>query len=183
MRWVLMLLTLAAAVAGWALWSEHLGVPGPEAAAATEPLPRYSVTNADWVRLDARGEPELRARAATFDYFADDSVTMGRITLDALGGGGSPWTLTAPRGMVPAHERRILLQGEVLAQGTYSDEPVRFTTAELWVDLLRRELRTAAPVVLQSEFQRASARGLRADFTGETVQLLNDVQVEYVPGG
>lgn len=183
MRWMLLLVTVAAAAAGWALVSERLGAPATEAAPSPGPLPRYSVTNADWVRLDARGEPELRARAATLDYYADESLQMRSLTLDALGGTRSPWTLTAPRGRVPPHERRILLRGEVVADGKYAEEPVRFTTNELWVDLLRRELRTEAPVVLEGGFRRAAARGLRADFSGETVQLLNDVQVEYVPGG
>lgn len=183
MRWVYLLVTLAAAAAAWVVMNERLEGPAVESVVTAEVLPRYALVNAEWLRLDARGEPELRAHAETIDYYADDSVKMKTLTLDALGGTESPWTLTAPRGRVPAHERRVLLEGEVLAQGRYGDEPVRFTTNSLWVDLLRRELRTDAAVVLDSEFRRASARGLRADFSGGNVQLMNDVQVEYVPGG
>lgn len=182
MRWVYLLVTLAAAAAVWAVLNERLEAPAAESVAPADALPRYALANAEWLRLDARGEPELRVRTESIDYYADDSAQMGMLTLDALGGTESPWTLTAPRGRMPAHERRVLLEGGVLAQGRYADEPVQFTTEALWVDLLRRELRTDAAVVLYSEFRRASARGLRADFSGENVQLLNDVQVEYVPG-
>ena len=45
----------------------------------------------------------------------------------------------------------------------------------------RRELRTDSAVVVESGHRRASGRGMRADFGGERVELLNDVQVEYAP--
>lgn len=64
-----------------------------------------------------------------------------------------------------------------------SGSPVAFTTNHLWVDLLRRELHTDTKVTLQTEARSATARGLRADFDGERVQLLNDVQVDYAPEG
>lgn len=154
---------------------------GAGAAAETEP-PRYAVTGAEWVRLGRQGEPEFRARAESIDYFADESLKLHGLTVDTLGGTESPWHLQAPEGEAPPHERRLQLKGHVVATGLYEDgAPLMFTTDRLWVDLLRKELRTEDPVVLQSEFRRATARGLRADFTGERVELLSDVQVDYAP--
>ncbi|MGH8481770.1 MAG: LPS export ABC transporter periplasmic protein LptC, partial [Nevskiaceae bacterium] len=66
--------------------------------------------------------------------------------------------------------------------GAVANEDVRLTTQRLWVDLLRRELHTDAPVELRSDFRSATARGLRTDFAGDHVQLLNDVRVDYVLG-
>lgn len=183
MRWMMLVLVAVAGAAALAVMSERLQEPVAAPVAATVELPRYSVTGAEWVRLDAGGNPEMRARAAVIEYFADDSARLKDLTLDSLGGSTSPWKMQSPTGRVPPHERRVLLEGEVLADGIYGDEPVSFKTRELWVDLLRRELLTDARVVLDSQFRRASARGLRADFAGTTVQLLNDVEVEYVPGG
>lgn len=180
MRWILLLVAVAAVVA-WRL-DRGLIAPQPVPAAAGPELPRYALSGAEWVRFDARGQPEMRARAGALDYYADASVQLRELTLDHLGGEGSPWTLSAPRGEVPAGERRVRLLGGVQAQGRYADDPVRFTTETLWVDLFRRELRTDAPVLLAGEFRRASAVGLRADFSGASVQLLDQVQVDYVPG-
>jgi len=152
-----------------------------EAAVETE-QPRYAVTGAEWVRLGRGGEPEFRARADSIEYYADESLRLHTLTVDTLGGTASPWHLQAPEGEAPPRERRLQLKGQVVATGLYEDgAPLMFTTERLWVDLLRKELRTDDPVVLQSEFRRATARGLKADFTGERVELLNDVQVDYAP--
>lgn len=156
--------------------------PATAPVAPAAPLPRYTVTGAQWLRLGEQGQPEFRAQAQSIEYFADESIQLHTITLDALGGLSSPWNLRAPAGTVPPRERRVLLQGGVVAKGAYADGvPIDFTTDRLWVDLLRRELRTESPVLLTSDLRHASARGLKADFSGERVQLLDDVQVEYVP--
>ena len=158
--------------------------PAPADAAATAEPPRYAVTGAQWLRLDVNGEPEFRARAKSIEYFADESARLHGISLDALGSAHSPWTLSAPEGRSPPHEKRLELTGGVTAHGLADDgSPLVFDTERLWVDLLRRELYTEARVELRTELRRAAARGLRADFDGERVQLLNDVTVDYVPGG
>jgi LPS export ABC transporter protein LptC len=163
---------------------QGLQSPPPEVVAAQKELPRYAVTGAAWTRLGVTGEPEFRARAAAIDYYADGSAQLRAIGIDALGGYDSPWHLRAPAGEAPPRARRLRLTGGVQADGEHpSGAPIQFTTDNLWVDLLRRELTTEAPVQLQTDFRSASARGLRADFRGERVQLLNDVRVDYAPEG
>lgn len=170
--------------AGAYLAWQGLQAPPAETSASASVPPRHAVTGAVWVRLGSNGEPEFRAGAAGIDYYADGSATLHDIELDALGGHASPWHVAAPAGEVPPRERRLLLTGGVMAQGQYENGvDVAFETPHLWVDLLRRELHTEAPVQLQTDFRSASARGLRADFSGERVQLLNDVRVDYVPEG
>lgn len=163
---------------------QGLQSPSPEALAPAAEQPRYAVTGAQWLRLGVSGAPELRAEAAAIDYFADGTTRLRAVGLDALGGFDSPWRVQAPAGEAPPRSRRLLLTGGVHAVGEHaSGTPISFDTDRLWVDLLRRELYTEAPVRLQTDFRSASARGLRADFHGEHVQLLNDVQVDYAPEG
>lgn len=164
-------------------WQGFQAPPAETATVQPEP-PRYSVTGAQWLRLGRLGEPEFRAEAASVDYFADGTVRLHTISVDALGGYESPWHVEAPLGEAPPRERRILLTGDVRAVGrNIGGAPVTFGTTRLWVDLLRHELHTDAPVQLQADFRSARARGLRADFAGERVQLLNDVRVDYAPEG
>jgi LPS export ABC transporter protein LptC len=151
-------------------------------APAADP-PRYAATGAQWLRLGREGEPEFRAEAETLDYYADESVRMTQVRIDALGGYSSPWHLEAPRAQSPPRERRLRLSGGVRATGDLAAERVELTTQRLWVDLLRRELHTDADVRLESDFRNATARGMRSDFNGDHVQLLNDVKMDYVPGG
>ena len=155
--------------------------PAPAAVAPAAEPPRYAISGAVWLRLGRDGEPEFRAQARTLDYFADESVVMKDVTLDSLGGYRSPWHIEAPTGTSPPRERRMRLSGGVRATGAVAQEKLELATPRLWVDLLRRELYTDAPVKLQSEFRTVAARGLRSDFDGEHVQLLSDVQVDYVP--
>jgi LPS export ABC transporter protein LptC len=153
----------------------------PAAAAPQAEPPRYAMTGAQWLRLSRDGEPEFRAQARTLDYYADESVVMTDITLDSLGGYRSPWHIEAPTGRSPPRERSIRLSGGVRATGAIAQEKLELATSRLWVDLLRRELHTDAPVKLQSDFRSVAAVGMRSDFDGEHVQLLNDVRVDYVP--
>ncbi|HUR40360.1 MAG TPA: LPS export ABC transporter periplasmic protein LptC [Verrucomicrobiae bacterium] len=173
-------LALGATFLSW----RSLQAPVPEAVAPAAEAPRYAVTGAQWLRLGPGGQPEFRASAASIDYFADGSAKLRTIRLDALGGYDSPWRIEAPAGEAPPNTRKLQLTGGVHGQGQHSSgTPINFTTERLWVDLLRRELHTEARVTLQTEARSATARGLRADFDGERVQLLNDVQVDYAPEG
>ncbi len=162
---------------------EGMREPEPVAAAPTQQPPRYALSGVQWLRLGQDGEPEFRATAKSLDYYADASVTMRDVKLDALGGYSSPWHLEAPRADAPPRERRLRLTGGVRATGALANEDVTLVTPRLWVDLLRRELQTDAPVEFKSDFRSAQARGLRTDFDGEHVQLLKDVRVDYAPPG
>jgi len=179
---ILYLLIPAALVTAALIFAWHgFQEPTQLAAAPAKEPPRYAITGVQWLRLGPEGEPEFRAEAESVDYFADESAEMRNVKLDSLGGYSSPWHVEAPRGQAPARERRLKLTGGVRASGALARERVSLVTPRLWVDLLRRELHTDAPVELQSDFRSATARGLRSDFAGEHVQLLNDVRVDYVP--
>ena len=183
MRTLFLLVPLVLIVAALLFTWQGLQEPEPVAATALPEPPRYAATGVEWLRLGRDGEPEFRAEAETLDYYADESVVMHKVKLDALGGYASPWHIEAPQGLAPARERRLKLTGGVHASGALAQERVKLITPQLWVDLLRRELHTDAEVKFHSDFRSATARGLRSDFDGEHVQLLNDVRVDYVPEG
>ena len=183
MRLLYLFLAVALVAAALMYTWEGMQEPEPAAVAPTQEPPRYTLTGVRWLRLGQDGEPEFRADAKSLDYFADASVTMRNVKLDALGGYSSPWHLEAPRANAPPRERRLRLTGGVHATGSLANEDVKLVTPRLWVDLLRRELQTDAPVEMQSDFRSVKARGLRSDFDGEHVQLLNDVRVDYAPPG
>lgn len=182
MRSLYLLVPLLLVAGGVVLTWQGLQPPSAETVAAAERQPRYAVTDAEWTRLGPGGQPEFRATANSIQYYEDESVQMQDVVLDSMGGKHSPWHVTADHGRAPPRERRLLLTGNVAAEGRYTGTlPVTFTTDRLWVDLLRRELRSDAEVSVASDLRKAAGRGMRADFNGERVEILNDVRVEYVP--
>ena len=72
---IVYLLIPAALITAALIFTFYSFEEAPEAAAApsAEP-PRYAATGVQWLRLGSDGQPEFRVEAATFDYFADESV-------------------------------------------------------------------------------------------------------------
>jgi LPS export ABC transporter protein LptC len=176
---VLMAFVLAALMFTWAGLQQ---APAPAVAKPAEEPPRYVLSGAQWTRLDRQGQPEFHAVAATVEYYADDSIRLHDVAVDALGGLRSPWHLKASAGVAPPHEHRLRLDGPVVADGKTADgEAFTINTDNLWIDQLRRELYTGAPVRMDSGLRSATAVGMRADFAGEHLKLLNDVHFNYAP--
>lgn len=173
----------AALLLGIALWltrGTQPQVTDPDAAQA-EP-PRYQLRDADWVQLDARGEPLFRAAAVSIAYRDDRSVQLENVALDRLGGDSGVWQVRAPHGTLPAAQTRMRLHAPVIIEGQPdSAEPLRITAESLWLDLRARELYTEDTVQLTGPGREAVAVGLRADWAGEKLQLLNNVRVSYAP--
>jgi LPS export ABC transporter protein LptC len=152
-----------------------------EATAATARLPRYTAANATLTRFDADGEVLLQGHADTVDYFDDASGRAHGLQLDLLSGGDAPWHLTAPAATLPAHQHRFLVEGPVIADGQWPDsgENLQFHTDRLWVDPDRHELQTDAPLDWTGPTRSGKAVGMRADWSGNRVQLLHDVHMRY----
>jgi LPS export ABC transporter protein LptC len=154
---------------------------GPEPAAGGGMPPRYQLEGVEWTRLDAQGKPLIHATAATARYYDDRSAQFETLQVQRLGESG-PWNLQSPSGRMPAGESRIRLDKPVEMVGQMkSGETVRVDTDSLWVDLERKEIATEDRVRLSGNNRAARARGLRADWTGTQVKLLNEVEVDYVP--
>ncbi|AXQ28027.1 LPS export ABC transporter periplasmic protein LptC [Solimonas sp. K1W22B-7] len=153
-----------------------------QAVAETGMPPRYELQGVQWTRLDAQGKPLIQAAADTARYYDDKSARFEMLSVQRLGEGGGPWNLQSPSGRMPAGQQRIVLDKPVEMTGRMkSGEPVRVDTDSLWVDLERKEIATDDRVRLSGPNRAARARGMRADWGGTQVKLLNEVEVDYVP--
>lgn len=147
------------------------------------PRPRYALRDAEWTRLGPDGHAQFHITAATIDYYDNKSAILSNMTMDGLGGERGAWLLTSPAGEVPAQQERILLKKPVVITGKSNNggEPIKMFTDQLWVDNKRKEIYTDLPLRLTQGAQQATAVGMRADWTGQKLDLLHDVEVTYVP--
>jgi LPS export ABC transporter protein LptC len=153
-------------------------VPTPDPATA----PRYSLRGVQWTRLDADGQREFTADAESADYFDDESARYEQLKMNVPRIGDVPWRLTSPKGAAPAHEKRILMEGPVDVSGAWPDgEALVLNTPQLWVDPVNHLLSTEAGVVFDSASRSGQAKGLKANWELQTVQLLGNVRMQYVP--
>lgn len=175
----LLLLTAAAALLTLRNF-QRAGLPQNEDAQQTPP--RYTLNQVEWTRLDQNGQPEYIAQAQSIEYFDDRSAHLIQPDVIAFGGKGSPWRMTAPEGRTPANSRNILLSGNVLVAGRWSNgRELNLTTPHLWLEPGEKRLRTDAEVMLEGAGRKLRATGLIADSMGEHVQLLGKVRGEYAP--
>jgi LPS export ABC transporter protein LptC len=144
-------------------------------------LPRYTLGGAELQRFDNEGAPYLRGQAETIEYFDDQSGQASALQVDLVDDGERSWHLTAPSASLPAHQRRFMLDGPVLANGEWPDngEPLKLSTERLWVDPDRRQIDTDAPVQVRSVSRNGDAVGLRSDWAGQSMQLLHNVKMTY----
>lgn len=151
----------------------------------TGPRPRYALRDAEWTRLGPDGNPQFHITAATIDYYDNKSAILSNMTMDGLGGNKGAWLLTSPAGEVPAQQQRILLKKPVVITGksSHGGEPIKMFTDQLWVDNQRKEIYTDLPLRMTQGAQQAKATGMRADWVGQKLELLHDVEVTYVPRG
>ncbi len=144
-------------------------------------VPRYTMNDAVLTRYDDAGIPSMHATADRLEYFDDESAHAEMLKLDVLSGATTPWHLSAPSAMLPAHARTFLLEGAVVADGNWPDnaEPVTVRTTQLWVDPDTHQLRTERGITFESASRDGSATGLRANWIDRNMNLLNDVKMHY----
>ena len=153
----------------------------PETTAALAAEPRYELHGLQWTRLGKDGKPLIQAHADTGRYYDDKSATFDAISVRHLGVAPSPWQLTSPLGRMPADEKRMELTAPVDMNGALKDgAPVKIAATTLWVDFDRREIYTDDAIRLTSPGREVRAIGLRSDWAGTHLQLMNNVEVNYV---
>lgn len=149
-------------------------------AAADPSLPRYTLHDVQWTRLDEQGTAEFRIDAERAVYFDDRSARIEVVRLQVPGTGEPRWRARAPTAEVPAGEKRIHLMQSVDGEGHWdSGEPLRFHTPELWVEPEARRLYTDAGVTVVSESRDGTAQKLTANWRDETVNLSGRVKMRY----
>lgn len=174
------LLPLIAFLLVTSLWLTLRGFQAPPSKPAVieAERPRYHLEGAEWLRYDADGEPLFTVAAASVDYFDDASMQMQQVEVQQLGGEQGAWQLTADRGSVPSGQQRLQLVPAVNIVGLPPQhDQVTIRTPELWIDFASEEITTDAEIEARSPGRKLNALGLRADWAGQRVQFLNQVEV------
>lgn len=133
--------------------------------AGPDGLPRYRLI-ADQIRQRGlRGETELNGVRVDYNVYSP-----------------SPWTLTAPTGVLSADQSLLELWGGVEIIGDSGDHgPTTLATERLQVDTRTHVARTDVHVDLGLGPQRVSAVGMVADLLAERVQLQSQVHGRFLP--
>ena len=177
-------LLLVPALGGLLYTFQRMDNANVETPQAPVSLPRYTLVTAELTRFDSDGNISLSGQADTIDYFDDQSGRAQNLLVDLMADDDKTWHMTAPAATLPAHQRRFMLEGPVLATGQWPDngEDLAVHTDHLWIDPDRHEIDTDAPVDLQSPLRTGNAVGLRSDWTEQTLQLLHNVHMTYTTG-
>jgi LPS export ABC transporter protein LptC len=177
---VLVLPLLAVALVGGALWLTFKGFAPVEIATdhAVE-RPRYELQNARWTRYGDDGTVELRAQAGRIDYYDDRSMQLFDVQLDRLADTG-PWSLKAERGVVPPQQQRMQLLPTVYVEGQRGGQPMQITAPQVWVDWVKQTIESSQPVHMTSPGRKLDAVGFFADWRGERLRFLKNVEMHYV---
>lgn len=185
MKWSRLIpLLLVPALGGLFYTFQRMDNSSPETPEAPTTLPRYTLSDAELTRFDTDGGISLSGQAETIDYFDDQSGRAQNLVMDLLTDDDKTWHVTAPAANLPAHQRRFMLEGPVVANGQWPDngENVAVHTDRLWIDPDRHEIDTDAPVDLRSPMRNGTAVGLRSDWDEQTLQLLHNVHMIYTTG-
>jgi lipopolysaccharide export system protein LptC len=143
----------------------------------------YYMRDATLQGMDAEGRPAYTVRAAHIRHNAgDDSFELSDIRVYFGEDPQEPWTVTAPRGRVPADRDYIdLLGGVVATRNAPRQDPLAISTPEVRIFLEDRIASTDAPVDMQMGPHRVDAVGMRAYFREDRVQLQSKVHGRFVP--
>jgi LPS export ABC transporter protein LptC len=153
-------------------------VESPQVTAAS---PRYTLNGAELTRFDNDGGASLLGQADTIDYFDDQSGRAQNLQIETFSDEAKTWHVTAPAANLPAHQRRFMLEGPVVASSQWPDNGEAFVmhTDYLWVDPDRHELDTDAAVNLRGTLRNGDAVGMRSDWIARTLQLQHNVKMKY----
>ena len=134
------------------------------------------------VSFDAQGQTEYRARAETAQYFDNGDITLDGVAIDYLGGANGPWVASAPQGRMPHDTETISLNSGVTVRGQ-GNNPVKFSSDQVQLDLGQRRIRTLAPTTVSSGPQRITAQRLETGFDAERLEFDGRVRTVLNPGG
>jgi LPS export ABC transporter protein LptC len=145
-------------------------------------LPRYTVYDAVLTRFDTDGSATLRGKASSVAYFDDESGHATDLQADMLADDEATWHLSSPTATMPARDRRILLEGPVVANGRWPDsgEDLTVGATQVWVDTDTHQFDSRQGVTLKSASRNGSAVGVRVDWQDRRMQLLHNVKMTYV---
>ncbi|MGO1073005.1 LPS export ABC transporter periplasmic protein LptC [Lysobacter sp. CA199] len=178
--WFTLILLTAAALSGWALWSQR---DKPQAA-RTGTRPDYVLTDFEAIVLDKQGKESFTLRAPQLTR--DPAVKTMDITTPLFlippkqGSNGGPWQVRSQRGWVSAEADEVRLRGQVHADSTNAEgKPIKIATEELNVFPDANKATSAVAVNMVQPGTILSGLGLEADLETKNVILKSNVKARY----
>ncbi len=142
----------------------------------------YYARDARLTGTDDDGRILFRISAADVEQApADGSVALRSVSLDYDPATDLPWQLTAATGRLPAGGKMIELTGDVVAISRAPGSPAAvIRTDSLQFDPVTRIAATDKKVVIEYAGSTVNALGLRAHLSEDRLELLAEVEGQYV---
>lgn len=179
---VVLLVLLIGAIGSGVLLLQNLS---DKAGPGSEPQLRigYYMNQAELIGTGDSGKILYRLRTSNASQnFEDGIVNMERVHLMYEPETGVPWDLRADTGKIPPSVNIIQLAGNVVA-ATQDEEETRMTirTSFLELDTDTYVANTPREVTIDYAQHRVFARGMRAYFKEDRLQLISDVNGKFLP--
>ena len=174
---VILLLSLGALAAGWAVWNQQR--PPPQARVADN-RPDYVLHDFELTALDGEGKESFTLRAPRLERRPDDAtMTLATPLFLIPNAEGQHWEIRSKQGWVSADQEEIRLSGEVKANSPASTvRPVTMNTETLRV-YPRRNLAVSDDLVsIKQPNFLISGTGLVADLSTKNLRLNSKVSAK-----
>lgn len=181
-RWMPILLAI---LLGGLIWLLNRAAQLPEDTRAPEPgLPDLIAESARIQRFDAQGDLVSVLTAAEVRHLPqDDTMLFEQPRLEQTRPGQPKITLTGERARSVNRATEVWFAGEVeMRRAADGRNPeLLILTRDMHVDTEKQIARASAPVTAEMGVHRVRAVGFVADHRNETLQLLSQVSMTYVP--
>ena len=179
-RYVILILGLVSA-ATW--WVNRQSEPEPTPRPGDAHRPDYQVDGLTATAMAPDGTPGRRLTTDQMRHYPDDDTTeLDQPHLVVYAKSGPPWNIRSERGWVGPDGERVLLQGQVRVdrEGAPGAEPVHLITDQLRVQPKAEYAETDQPVRITSAESWVDAVGLQAWFGDPVrIKLLSNVRGRY----
>jgi lipopolysaccharide export system protein LptC len=185
---LMVVLVVAAAVTGWAVWKQRPGHRGP---ANANTRSDYVLKDFEVVVLDKQGQEAFTLRAPTLSRIAGDrTLTMATPIFFipvAAADGQAPrreagWEVRANQGWVSGAGDELRLLGAVTAKTAGQRErPITLATEQLNVFPARNRATSPALVTVTQPGSILRGQGMEALLDSKRVRFSSNVKVRYVP--
>ncbi|QGX40671.1 LPS export ABC transporter periplasmic protein LptC [Permianibacter aggregans] len=185
-KWLLGLIPLAALVVTLILISrENRELQQPEElrAAMSSAEGAYFMEGVESKVFDAEGKLSYTLRSPRLDHFPERSASEIRTPIVQINRPkGPPWQMTATQALAQHQTGDMHLQGAVVLQREASAdyEPIKMLTDELMLNATAKKAESNSDVKFVSPSGQVTGTGLRADLSTEQLEILANVQGEYV---
>lgn len=177
---VILLLSLGAFAAGWAVW--HQQRPSAPARIADN-RPDYVLHDFELTALDGEGKESFTLRAPRLERRPDDATMSLATPLFLIPNAeGQHWEIRSKQGWVSADQEEIRLSGEVKANSPAATvRPVTMNTETLRVFPRRNLAETDDVMTIVQPGSILSGRGFAVSTATKRYVFRSEVKTRYVP--